>query len=281
MTLIISEIGINANGNVETAKQLMKMAKKCGCNLVKFQKRSIDIVYTKEELALPRESPWGITQREQKGGLEFSYIDYTEINNYSKEIDLPWFASAWDIESLDFLKQFDCPCNKIASAMITNCDFTERVAKQKKKTFISTGLINSLEPIKKAVNIFDYHNCPHVIMHCVGEYPCPPNRTNLAMINTLKAEFPGKTIGFSSHAVSPIVPAFAVLAGAEAIECHITLDRSMYGSDQAASLEKPGLEKLIDYCKIAEQVKGLPFKTITPKEIEVAKKLRWFENGNV
>jgi len=257
----------------------MSMAKDCGADMVKFQKRTIDIVYSPEELAAPRESPWGTTNGDQKRGLELNYKEYRQINEYSKELGLPWFASAWDNGSLDFLEQFNPPCHKVASAMITNYPFLETVARQKKLTYISTGLLPDFRAIDKAVTCFHYHECPFVIMHCVGEYPCPPGNTNLSMIQTLKERYPGERVGFSSHAVSPVIGALAVIWGAIAIEAHITLDRSMYGSDQAASLERPGLQKLVDYCRIAESARGHGAKFMTQTEAKIAEKLRWFERA--
>ena len=280
MTTIIAEIGINANGSLEIAKQLMDMAKECGADFVKFQKRTINVVYTTAELDKPRESPWGTTQREQKHGLEFTRSDYKEIDRHAKQIDLPWFASAWDLGSLQFLDEFDLPCHKVASAMITNCEFVEEVARRKTLTYISTGMLPDFNAIDKAVNVFRYHDTPIVIMHCVGDYPCDPDKTNLGLIAALERRFPDVPIGFSSHAVSPIIGAFAAYAGARAIECHISLDRSMYGSDQAASLEKTGLEKLVDYCKLAEVVKGDGVKRMTEKEAQNAAKLRYWEAVN-
>jgi N-acetylneuraminate synthase len=255
----------------------MDIAKECGCDLVKFQKRSVAIVYTPEELAKPRDSPWGTITKQQKEGLEFGWPEYSAIDAHSNKIGLPWFASAWDSLSLKFLDEFDCPCNKIASAMITNLDFCEEVAGRHKLTYISTGMLPDLCMVHKAVNIFKYHECPIVLLHCVGDYPCHPCDSNLSMIQVLQREFPGVPVGFSSHAVSPIVGAFAVLMGAVAVESHITCDRSMYGSDQSASLEKGGLEKLVDYCRIALEVKGDGVKKMTPIEIKNAAKLRWFD----
>jgi len=277
MTKIIAEIGINANGEIGIAKAMMDMAQRCGADMVKFQKRTIEAVYSKKDLDVPRDSPWGMTNREQKHGIEFGYDDYCEIDNYSKLIGLPWFASAWDVDSLTFLDYFDLPCHKIASTMITNCDFLKEVAQRKKLTYISTGLIEDLEPVDKAASIFKYHDCPFELMHCVGEYPCIPENTNLGMIETLKQAFPGIKVGFSSHAVSPVVGALSVALGATTVEAHITLDRSMYGSDQSASLEEPGLKKLVDYCKLAEQAKGDGIKRITKMEINAAAKMRYWE----
>lgn len=279
MTQIIAEIGINHNGSTLNALKLMDMAKECGADLVKFQKRSIEVVYSPEELAKPRESPWGTTTLAQKRGLEFGQAEYEAIERHSRDILLPWFASAWDLGSLKFLDQFSLPCHKIASAMVTNREFVEAVARRGKLTYISTGLLPDFCAVDKAVAVFRYHDCPFVLMHCVGEYPCHPQDANLSMIRVLQERYPGAQVGFSSHAVSPVVGAFAVLMGAAAVEAHITLDRSMYGSDQAASLEKPGLEKLVDYCRLAEVVRGDGVKRMTEKEAAVAGKLRWFERG--
>lgn len=278
MTEIISEIGINHNGSVEIAKKLMRMAKDCGCKMVKFQKRTVDVVYTQAELDKPRDSLWGTTTREQKNGLEFGEVEYQELNQYSKEIGIPWFASCWDLESLEFIERFNPPAHKVASAMITYRKMIEAIAEKRRLTYISTGMLPDLCAVRKAVAIMNYHDCPYVLMHCVGEYPCPPERSNIGMLATLWKEFPGVQIGFSSHAVSPIVGFAAALFGATTIETHITLDRSMYGSDQAASLERPGLQKLVDYCRLAKEIIGDGTKRITEKEMENAKKLRWF-NG--
>jgi len=278
LTTIIAEIGINANGDLSLAKQLIAMAKECGADIVKFQKRTINVVYTTEMLNQPRESPWGTTQREQKFGLEFGKAEYREIDRYCREIGIQWTASAWDLGSLEFLDEFDLPCHKVASAMITNLQFIQGVATRHKHTYISTAMLPDMCAIHKAVNVFKYFETPLTIMHCVGDYPCNPMDSNLSMIGVLQREFPGIPIGFSSHAVSPIVGAFAVYAGAVAIEAHITLDRSMYGSDQAASLEKPGLEKLVDYCRLAEIDKGDGIKRMTETEKKNAVKLRYW-NG--
>ena len=277
MTTIIAEIGINHNGDVQLAKDLMDMAKECGADFVKFQKRSINVVYSTDELDKARDSPWGTTNREQKHGLEFGKSQYDEIDRHSKLINLPWFASAWDLGSLQFLDRYDLPCHKIASTMITNREFVEEVARRKKLTYISTGLLPDLCAVNKAVAVFQYHDCPFMLLHCVGEYPCPPEITNLSMISVLKQRYPAIPVGFSSHAVSPIIGAYAVLLGARAVEAHITLDRAMYGSDQAASLEKTGLEKLVDYCNLAEVVVGDGVKTMTEKEKANAAKMRYWE----
>ncbi len=282
---IIAEIGINHSGSIKVAEALIDMAKDCGADYVKFQKRTISEVYTEEFLDQPRESPWGRTQRDQKHGLEFGTREYREIDRHCKKVGIPWFASCWDLASLQFIDNFDVPMHKIASPMLTNLDFVEAVAATGRHTLISTGM-SDLCDISRAVSKFEdfafsnpeYGPRPkYSLLHCVGEYPCPPDRTNLAMIRTLKERYPGIEVGFSSHAVSPVIPAFAVLMGAEIIEAHITLDRAMYGSDQAASLERPGLQKLVDYCRMAEESKGLGIKTITEAEAVNAKKMRYWE----
>jgi len=271
---IIAEIGINHNGDLKLAKELMKMAKDSGCDAVKFQKRTIDIVYTKEFLEESRESPWGTTQREQKEGLEFNESDYGEIDSYAKELDIIWFASAWDIPSQDFLKQFNVPYNKIASAMTTNLEFVEHVAKEGKPTFVSTGM-TTLEEIENTVNIFKKYNCPITLMHTNSEYPSPEENLNLNCIITLKEKF-NLPIGYSGHEPSVSPSLVAACLGATAIERHITKDRSSYGSDQAASLESSGLKNLVDMVRKLPVVLGDGVKLITDEEKKIAKKLRYW-----
>ena len=241
---IIAEIGINHNGNLDTAKKLISMAKNCGCDAVKFQKRTINKVYSKDELEKFRDSPWGTTQREQKEGLEFKKSDYEEINIYCKKNNIEWFASAWDEESLDFLDNFNLKYNKIASALITNKDFLTAAAKKKKYTFISPGM-SDYNIIDNAVNIFKRENCPYELMHTVSAYPCAEEDLNLNIITNLKDRYNCK-VGYSGHesTVSPSIVACCL--GATSLERHITLDRTMYGSDQAASLEENGLRELVN-----------------------------------
>ena len=221
---IIAEVGINHNGDLELAKELMKIAKDSGCDAVKFQKRTIDIVYTQEFLEESRESPWGTTQREQKQGLEFNESDYREIDSYAKELDIIWFASAWDIPSQDFLNQFNIPINKIASAMATNLEFVEHVAKEQKPTFVSTGM-TTIEEIEQVVEIFKKHNCPITLMHTNSEYPSPEENLNLNCITTLNERF-DLPVGYSGHEPSVSPSLIAACLGATAIERHITKDLS-------------------------------------------------------
>jgi N-acetylneuraminate synthase len=274
-TFIIAEIGINHNGDMSIAKNLILLAKNSGCDAVKFQKRTIDIVYSKEELDKPRESPWGKTQRAQKIRLEFTKKDYDEINNFCKINKIIWFASAWDIPSLYFLDQYNLSYNKIASAMITHEEFLKEVAKRKKYTFISTGMCN-YKIIDRAVEIFKNNKCEFELMHTVSAYPCPENDLNLHLIHSLKKKYKCN-VGYSGHEPSVSPSIIAVCLGATSIERHITLDRSMYGSDQAASLEKKGLEELVNIIRKIPIVIGNTEKRIFNCEIEVAKKLRYWE----
>ena len=241
---ITAEIGINHNGDIEITKELIKNSKSAGVDAVKFQKRTIDIVYSEEMLNQFRESPWGITQREQKEGIEFTLEDYKEIDDYCKKLNIDWYASAWDIPSQDFLNNFDFPVNKIASAMTTNLDFVERVASEKKPTFISTGMC-TYEQIENVVNIFNNEKCEIVLMHTNSEYPSREDKLNLNVISTLKNKFKCN-VGYSGHEPSVSPSLVAATLGAVSIERHVTLDRSMYGSDQAASLEYQGLKNLVD-----------------------------------
>ena len=272
---IVAEIGINHNGSIDIAKKLIDIAKKCGCDAVKFQKRDIETVYTKEELDKPRESPWGNTQREQKNGLEFGENEFDEIDSYCKKINIEWFASAWDIKSLDFLQKYKLSNNKVASALITHKEFLNHCAGQKIHTFISTGMSN-IKIIEEAIEIFKKENCPFSLMHSVSVYPCPNEILNLNNIPLLKQKFNCK-VGYSGHeaAVSPSV--IAATLGADSIERHITLDRSMYGSDQSASLEEAGLRNLVNSVRKIRECVGSSEKKFQEGEEAVAKKLRYWE----
>ena len=270
---IIAEIGINHNGDVEIAKQLIDVAKDAGADAVKFQKRTIDLVYSKEFLDSPRESPWGTTQREQKEGLEFGLEEYKEIDTYCKKKGIEWFASAWDIESVKFLKQFNLKYNKIASAMIVHEDLLKEVASEGKYTFISTGM-STVKEIDRAVDIFQKAACPFELMHCVSTYPMDDEDANLNRIKSLRDRYKCK-VGYSGHEVGLAVSYAAAALGISSLERHITLDRAMYGSDQAASLEPNGLRMLIGGVRKIEKAMGDGrIDIINPKEVPVAKKLR-------
>ena len=268
----IAEIGINHNGDMKICKKLIDLAVLTGCDAVKFQKREIEEVYSKEFLDGFRESPWGKSQRDQKKGLEFNKKDYQEIDSYCKEKNINWFASAWDLKSQLFLRQFNCKYNKIASAMLVNLDLLKMVSEEKKYTFISTGL-SSMGDIEKAVKIFRENNCPFELMHCVSTYPMKSSDANLKTIITLKEKFKCK-VGYSGHETGLTVSLAAAALGATSIERHITLDRAMYGSDQAASLSPPGLKKLLPEIRRIEEALGDGVKRVLKEEITIAKKLR-------
>lgn len=272
---IIAEIGVNHNGDITIAQRLIDGALFSGSDAVKFQKRTIEKVYSKEELDKYRESPWGTTVREQKMGLEFGKKEYDEIDRYCTEKGIAWFASAWDIDSQLFLRNYKCRYNKIASAMLTYKDFVELVAEEGKYTFISTGM-STLEEIARVVDIFRKKKCPFELMHCSSAYPMPPGEANLKMIPVLREKF-GCNVGYSGHEVGLNVSYGAVALGATSIERHITLDRAMYGSDQAASVEIIGFHRLVRDIRSIEQALGDGVKKISPTEEQIKKKLRKFD----
>jgi len=268
----IAEIGINHNGDIKIAKDLIKVAKDAGCDAVKFQKRTIDLVYSKELLDSYRESPWGTTQRAQKEGLELDYDEYNEIDRYCKELEIEWFASAWDLESQKFIRQFNCKYNKIASAMLTYEPLLQEVASEKKHTFISTGM-SDVKNIDRAVQIFREADCLFELMHCVSTYPMIDEDANLNCIKTLRDRY-GCNVGYSGHEVGLAVSYAAAALGISSLERHITLDRAMYGSDQAASVEPAGLRMLVGAIRKIEKAMGDGIVAINEKEIPISKKLR-------
>lgn len=269
---IVAEIGINHNGDMSICKQLIDIAIDTGCNAVKFQKRDIDLVYTQEMLDSQRESPWGSTQREQKIGLEFNQEQYSEIDQYCKEKEIEWFASAWDVNSQKFLKQFDCKYNKVASAMIVDTNLLKTIAAEKKHTFISTGM-TTYKDIEIAIDIFKQAGCPFELMHTVSTYPMDFADANLNMITTLRDKFKCD-VGYSGHEVGLAVSYGAAALGITSLERHITIDRATYGSDQAASVEKGGLRQLVGAVRKIEKAMGDGKKVFSEKEMAVAIKLR-------
>ena len=269
---IVAEIGINHNGDMSICKELIDVAADSGCDAVKFQKRDLDKVYTQKFLDSPRESQWGTTQREQKSGLEFSKEQYEEIAQYCKKKNIEWFASAWDLNSQKFLQQFDCKYNKIASAMIVYEDLLKMVAKEGKHTFISTGM-TTYDDIQKAVDIFRKAGCPFELMHTVSTYPMKDEDANLNMIKTLRKKF-GCNIGYSGHEVGLAVSYAAAALGISSLERHITLDRSMYGSDQSASIEPAGVRQLVGAVRKIEIAMGDGIKKFSEAEKIISKNLR-------
>lgn len=271
----VAEIGINHNGDVEIAKKLIQMAKIAGCDAVKLQKRDLELVYGSALLDQPRESPWGTTQRDQKQALEFGDDEYSVLRNLCYELEIDFSSSAWDEKSLDFLDGFDLSFQKVASALATKLDFVESVASRKKITLLSLGMC-TLEQADAAMEIFTKHNCPVIPLHCVSTYPTPENNLNLIQIQMLRDRY--KTnVGYSGHEASVSPSVVAATLGAAVIERHITLDRSMYGSDQSASLEKEGIESLVSILRKVPMYLGNAQKIPTKEEMQVAKKLRYWE----
>lgn len=270
---LIAEIGINHNGSLDIAKQLITAAAEAGFDAVKFQKRTIEKVYTKEMLDSPRESPWGTTQRDQKMGLEFDHTQYQEIDRYCKERGVAWTASAWDVDAQRFIRHFDVSFNKVASAMLGHQPLLREIASEGKKTFISTGMA-TLDEIDEVVNLFRRANCPFELFHCNSTYPMREEDANLLCIPMLKSRY-GCDVGYSGHESSLIkVCTTAVALGATSLERHITLDRAMYGSDQAASIETAALHNFVETMRKVPLLMGTGVKEITPAELAVRKKLR-------
>jgi len=273
LVFVTAEIGINHNGDINIVKKLIDLASLAGCDAVKFQKRTVEKVYSKQVLDSPRESPWGTTTRKQKLGLEFTLNDYKIIDAYCKKKCIEWFVSCWDIDSQIQMRKFKTKYNKIASAMLTHYELLEEVAKEKKYTFISTGM-STLKEIEKAIKIFKKYKCPFELMHSHSSYPMSLNEANLKTITTLKKKFKCK-VGYSGHeSVGYIVCVIAIMEGATSIERHITLDRSMYGSDQSASLESAGLLRLLRDIRSIDELLGDGKKRIWPSELPAKKKLR-------
>lgn len=269
---IIAEIGINHNGDISLAKKLIDVALLAGADAVKFQKRSIEKVYTKEFLNSSRESPWGNTQRAQKEGLEFNLEEYKEIDQYCKDKGIDWFASPWDMDSQKFLQQFDLKYNKVASAMLIYEDLLKAIAEEKKHTFISTGM-SSFEEIDKAVEIFKQANCPFELMHCISTYPMNDEDANLNCIKTLRERYKCN-VGYSGHEVGLAISYAAAALGITSLERHITLNRAMYGSDQAASIEPAGFMQLVGAVRKISDAMGDGVVRVHEKEVPIAKNLR-------
>ena len=274
---LIAEIGLNHNGSLDIAKQLIDEAAQVGFDAVKFQKRTIEKVYTKEILDSPRESPWGTTQRDQKNGLEFECEQYQEIDRYCRAKGISWSASAWDLDSQRFLREFDLPFNKVSSAMLGHKPLLLEVASEGRKTYISTGMA-TLDEIDDVVNLFRQANCSFELLHCNSTYPMRDQDANLRCISMLRERY-GCDVGYSGHETSGIkVCVAAVALGATSLERHITLDRSMYGSDQAASLAAHGLRDFVEAVRMVPLLLGTGIKAITASEQAIRAKLRRTED---
>jgi N-acetylneuraminate synthase len=276
-TFLIAEIGINHNGSVSEAKKLIKLAKKYDFDAVKFQKRDLNICIPENQKGIMRDTPWGlITYLEYKKKIELNLSQYRQLNNYSKKIGIKMFTSCWDTNSLKQMKIFNFRYNKIASAMITNIELLKAVAKEKKKTFISTGMC-TISDIEKAIKIFKSNKCKFVLMHSVSLYPCKEDLLNLNFIVTLKKKF-NCEVGYSGHesTVNPSITAFFL--GADYIERHITLDRAKWGTDQSASLEESGIENLSSCIRKIPKTLGSGVKRYLNDEKKISKKMRYWQN---
>ena len=268
----IAEIGINHNGDIELAKKLITIAHECKCDAIKFQKRDIDAVYSKEFLDSYRESPWGNTQRDQKNGLEFSIDEYKEIDKFCKKLSIEWFFSCWDIKSQILMREFNTKYNKVASPMITYKDLLKEIAFEGKHTFISTGM-STYKDIDQAIKIFDEANCSFELMHCVSTYPMNEEDANLFMINELRKKY-NCNVGYSGHETGTAISIAAAALGATSIERHITIDRAMYGSDQASSIDSFSLKYVVGAVKKIPKALGDGKKRFLEGEKVIAKKLR-------
>ena len=270
---LIAEIGINHNGSEELAKLMIKAAHDAGFDAIKLQKRNVGMCYTKAFLDSPRESPWGDTQRAQKEGLEFSFRQYQEIDRYCKELGLAWSASAWDLDSQEFIHGFNVPFNTVASPMLGNKPLLRKIAVERKRTFISTGM-SHLKEIDEVVELFRNADCPFELMHCNSTYPMPEDQANLNCIPMLRERY-GCEVGYSGHeSCLTKVCVAAVTLGATSIERHITLDRAMYGSDQAASIETHHLRDFVETVRAIPAILGTGIKDVTESEWPARKKLR-------
>mgnify|MGYP001080215031 FL=1 len=273
MVFIIGEIGTNHNGSIDIAKKIIDVAVNTGFDAVKFQKKNVEKIYTKEFLDSFLESPWGTTQREMRLHREFSEKEFKQIDQYCKKRKIQWFVSSWDIDSQISMRRFKTKFNKVASAMLVHEKLLETIAEECKPTFISTGM-STMKEIEKAVKIFRKYRCHFELMHSTSSYPMNPKEANLKMIPVLKKKF-RCNVGYSGHEVSAsIISTAAVMVGATSIERHITLDRTFYGYDQASSLEPEGMRRLVRDIKLLDVIMGNGKKKIWDSERPHMEKLR-------
>ena len=272
---LIGEIGINHNGSISLAKKLINLAVNSGFDAIKFQKRDPDISTPEGQKSILRQTPWGeMTYLDYKKKIEFGSKEFDEIDKFCKKKNIIWFASAWDISSQIFLKKYKCKYNKVASAMLTKIHLLEKIAEEKKLTFISTGM-STMSDISKAINIFKKRKCKFILMHCVSTYPCPIENLNLNLITVLKKKFKCE-VGYSGHESSVSPSLIAYMLGARYIERHITLDRSMWGTDQAASLSESGMRNLSALLNKAPLVFGDGKKILSKQEKKMLNKFKYW-----
>ncbi len=270
-TYVVAEIGINHNGSIEIAKRIIDAAKHAGVDAVKLQKRTPELCVPPEQRSVMRETPWGyITYLEYRYKVEFSQEQYQEIDRYCKEVGIHWFASVWDEPSVDFIEQFDPMCYKVPSASLTDHSLLHKLRSTGRPVILSTGM-STQHQIEAAVSQLDNQNL--MVTHATSAYPCEPNELNLHMINTLREKF-SFPIGYSGHEVGLIPSVIAVALGASLVERHITLDRAMWGGDQAASVEPGGFERLVKYIRVTEESLGDGVKKVYDSELPSLKKLR-------
>ncbi len=271
-TYIIAEIGINHNGDIELAKQLIKIAKDSGCDAVKFQKRNPDVCVPEKQKSVMRETPWGyITYLDYKYKVEFEKKEYDIIDEYCKQLDIHWFASPWDVDSVQFLSQYDLPALKVPSASLNDTDLLLAMKKTKIPIIISTGMSTQQE-VDDAVNLLS--DTQLAILHCVSTYPTPPEELNLNVLKTFQKNYPNLIVGYSGHETGLSTTYAAVALGAKIVERHITLDRAMWGTDHSASIEPQGLKTLVSNIRDIEVAMGDGIKKITAGELPIREKLR-------
>jgi N-acetylneuraminate synthase len=267
---VIAEIGINHNGDIETARKLIDVAAASGCDAVKFQKRTIEVVYSAEELERPRESPFGTTNSNLKYGLEFGQEEYQEIDRYCRDRKITWFASCWDEASVDFIAPFNVPCFKIASASLTDDNLLRHTRAKGRPILLSTGM-SSLEQVDHAVDLLGKKDL--IVLHTTSTYPAFYEELNLRVIPALKQRY-GVPVGYSGHETGLSTTIASVALGACVVERHVTLDRSMWGSDQAASVESQGFMRLVRDIRLVETAMGDGIKRVIEREVPIMKKLR-------
>ncbi|HKZ44682.1 MAG TPA: N-acetylneuraminate synthase family protein [Anaerolineales bacterium] len=268
---IVAEIGINHNGDVNMAKELIEAAKHAGVDAVKFQKRTPELCVPPDQRGQMRETPWGyISYLDYRYKVEFDEKEYEEIDRHARQVGIDWFVSVWDEPSVDFIERFDPPCYKVPSASLTDLALLKHLRKTGRPMILSTGM-STRDQISKAVEAIAQENL--VITHATSSYPCDPNELNLRMVETLRGMF-DCPIGYSGHEVGLVTSAVVIALGACMVERHITLDRALWGSDQAASVEPGGFERLVKYIRVTEEALGDGVKKVYPSELSSLRKLR-------